>query len=91
MEYISKQIEKICKDCGKPFIGDPRKRYCFDCLHKRDVERRKAWSEKKRECREIRKQYKEEQKPKGLTLSDVAKLANAAGMSYGEYVARCMT
>lgn len=91
MEFQHKMVEKVCQDCGKTFIGVSRKKYCFDCLNKRDVERRKADKLKQRERSRISKECESEQKPKGMTLSDVAKLANAAGMSYGEYVARCMT
>lgn len=90
-------MERIihCADCGCEIIArNNRKRYCGQCLIKRNAE-----IKKKQKYNKIRgKRYETDSegnrippKPKFVpknSIYDVLKLAKEAGMTYGEYVSK---
>lgn len=69
------KVERHCLICLNSFWGEPHAKYCSEECSREAIRRRE------REEREKKKAAK------GLTLSEVARLAREAGMSYGEYVA----
>lgn len=75
-----------CGICGKKFEGYLSSKYCSDEC------RRTARRQNDRESDARRKYRKKEKKVKNQTvsISDIAKLARQAGMSYGQYVAEKM-
>lgn len=74
-QYVAAQ--RTCVICGNTFLGSHNAKYCGpEC--NREGQRRRAAAYKARQKR---------QHTAPLTLSEVAALANAAGMSYGHYVA----
>ena len=80
---------RICTICGKRLQGVGRRtKYCPEC--RAEVNRTKS-----RERSRIRKAFELEQKARaarpqytGPSVREVAAQADAAGMSYGQYVAR---
>ena len=72
------------KGNGKCLVcGAPTKRTCKYCDKCRSDIKVKAW--KKVHARRNADKQKEEPKKPVLSFSDVVKLADAAGMSYGKY------
>ena len=70
-----KPIDKTCVYCGKPFQSlSSRAKFCCD-------EHRKL--QNKVDCENI----KNKKKLEGKSLTEVAKEARKAGMTYGRYVA----
>lgn len=70
-----------CERCGVSWYG-PKcgKRYCDDCRKKVNYEKMYACVKRKRESEELKKEEKQE-----LSLTEVVRLADAAGMSYAKY------
>ena len=76
---------RTCKDCGDPLPPDSseHRKFCDECInrHKREGFVRRA------EIRRIRKEQ-EQLHPAVKTLAEIQREAQAAGMSYGNYVAK---
>ena len=74
-----------CIYCGKEFEKKERGRTPIACY---DPACREALAEQQAEDNRIRhaRAYARKRKAKKLTLSEVADLANKAGMTYGQYV-----
>ena len=76
---------RICTICGKQLRGvGIRTKYCPDCRAEviRERSRRRYAAERAQRAALARPQYT------GPSVHDMAALADAAGMSYGQYVAR---
>lgn len=89
MDFKTLERTAFCAVCGKPFIKKSNNgKYCSDpCKRKVEREQNREW------LREYKRQLREEQrracsiwKPKE-TIEEVVAKANAAGLSYGKYVA----
>ena len=84
--YDKPKPVKKCENCGKKFTGR-RTKYCSEFC------RKKAKIAKMTESRKVDfeavkpKVMKPKTKPK-LSLEEVAKLANDAGLTYGQYVGK---
>ena len=78
-------MTKTCIMCGKA-LEKPCRKFCSDeCrTEKRRLDAR-ICKEKKEAARKIEKRVK---KKPSLTLNEVARLARAEGLSYGEYSAK---
>ena len=80
---------RICVICGRELRGvGSRTKYCPDC--RAEVNRTKS-----RECSRRRRSFELEQKARaarpqytGPSVREVAAQADAAGMTYGQYVTR---
>lgn len=85
---IEKRLTSTCKHCGKPFvirsIGDEE---CLDNYGRklRTMDKIKKQNEEKKSIVIVEKRRFE---PPRYSINDVVTRANAAGLSYGEYVAR---
>ena len=79
----------ICAVCGKPFIkrsnnGKYCSRYCKDKVWKEQCQA--SLKEYKRKIRDEQRRLNSPYKPRE-TIEEIVAKANAAGMSYGKYVA----
>lgn len=77
--------EKICKVCGKTFYGSSATAYCGDECRGIGRASTNQLAATRRKIRIGRKKPKENQ---NAGIADISKEARAAGMSYGQYVAR---
>ena len=74
-----------CKDCGKPLpegSGD-RRRYCPHCVDAHKARSNEIRNERRRAEREAERARRELP-----TLAELQRQARAAGLSYGQYMAR---
>lgn len=77
---------RICVRCGVTLYGvGCRTKYCLTC---RDEVRREKSRQRERLKRERLKRERARRPPTGPDVREVAAQADAAGMSYGQYVAR---
>ena len=93
MAYIKPEVQKVCEECGKPYAGHPQSKYCEVCrpIVKRrqqleSLERRRMYDEATPEELKPKPKPKKKRRQKVLSIAQVARLARAAGVSYGEYV-----
>lgn len=82
---VSRSPKARCPICGRTFtLSKVRLEYCSvacrDKAHRQELQKQYAV----RPAIERRKRIKT-----SLSLTEIAKLAREAGMTYGEYVARC--
>ena len=80
---------KICQDCGKPIPEDiggkiAMKRFCPDCVRAH----KKAAAQRRREKLMAMDELDEFRKPPAKSIAEIQREARAAGMSYGNYVAK---
>ena len=76
----------ICQECNGPLPdgSSPWRKYCPDCYRNRRKQRdRERFAERKA----LEKAAEEKKKP-AKTIAEVAREAQANGLSYGQYVAR---
>lgn len=76
----------ICQECGGPLPegSSPWRKYCPICYRKRRKQRdRERWAERK-----AIEKAAEEHKKAVKSIAEVAREAQAHGMSYGQWVAR---
>lgn len=79
------EIEKRCRVCNKPFIARSNNAcYCIECRCEVEKERDRK---KKRALSAYHPGQRRQPKPKE-SIGTVASKAMAAGMTYGQYVAR---
>lgn len=73
--------ERICYFCGKFFTYEPRgrKTYCSEECYKKAVAARNSQHKKKKTKPET---------TTGSSITEIARAARAAGLSYGQYVDR---
>lgn len=90
-----KKFDKLCQRCGKLMIGvDYRRQYCHECkiaLRRqtdRESKRRQAANRKEISASEAARPQKIPPKPAIKSIEQVVREANAAKMSYGQYVAK---
>lgn len=80
----------VCAQCGRPFIGDYRKKYCSkacsDLQEKMSASMGKEGEQRRKWEREVRKRARQG-RFNGMTGDEIARRARDEGMSYGEYVA----
>ena len=79
---------RICVVCGKQLLGVGRRtKYCPDC--RAEVNRTKS-RERYRQRKELERQQRDNARRTytGPSVHDMAAQADAAGMTYGQYVAR---
>lgn len=73
---------RICELCGKKMENVGRRRqFCDSCL----AEKRRVQDRKKNQ---LKNQKKDRRHLEGASIEEVCRLADAAGMSYGVYVAK---
>ena len=80
--------EMICQQCNGPLPegSSPWRKFCPGCYMKRRRQRDKErWAERK-----AMEKVKAEQKKPVQSIAEVARAAQAHGMSYGQYVAVVM-
>ena len=86
-DYARAEVEKICQECGKPYIGHPQSKYCEPCrpvVHSR--QRLEAQKKRNAEIKAAKPKLKPKPKKSNMqTIIEIAKAAKAAGMSYGEF------
>ena len=76
----------ICQCCGQEFEAKYKnKRYCPECDTALEKKRRREYAEQWRTGKRAEKRA-EKAKPT-LSITEIAKRASAAGMTYGQYVA----
>lgn len=84
-------IDKPCEKCGDMMhnVGKNRK-YCAECAHQNEIEYKREQRRKKGAISTYYKkktdQTRKTKKQTGLSLNEIAVLANAAGMTYAKYV-----
>lgn len=78
--------DKVCKRCGKFFVArGSTALFCDDCKHIAHVERCRKTNAAARQ----RKKSERLNPPKEiLPVTEIAMKARAAGMTYGQYVAK---
>ena len=92
MDRTSWERPGICAECGKPFTTNgSNHKYCSkSCSLKVQRAKSREWlNEYKRQLREEQRRLISPYKPRE-TIEEVVAKANAAGMSYGKYVAQQM-
>ncbi len=75
---------RLCDECGQPLTDSAKKytRYCDACKRKHKA----AAAKKRAEYWKVRREMAELEKPV-KTIAEIQREAQAAGMSYGQYVA----
>lgn len=86
------QIEMVCQECGKPYIGRRRDSVtcspeCNSIRNRRRVRETGAYYREKYRAERLLQEEKERQKKKIESIDQVQKKAQAMGMSYGKYLA----
>lgn len=81
----------IC-ECGKTYEGRPTTYLCPDCRHERKIELQKVYHrrhsmEKRQAERERIRALKYGHAP-AISIQEIVRSAEAAGMTYGKYVAQ---
>jgi hypothetical protein len=88
------RIEKVCEECGKPYIAGRRdsvtcSRECNYERNKRRVRDRGAYYREKYRAERILQEEKAKRKKKKIeSIDQIQKKAQAMGMSYGQYMAQ---
>ena len=86
--YVRRVCEIKCAECGIIFEGHPQSKYCDDCRPIiRARQRRKSKDKRKDHERKKKASYAKMVQKSQNNIIEVAKAANAAGMSYGAFVA----
>ena len=78
-----------CEMCGCEFISKYRSRqFCDKCRVAREREQRAEYRKQFQSVvKEARKKPENKTKKPALSITEIAKRASAAGMTYGQYVA----
>ena len=82
----------VCEVCGKPFVKKTGiAKYCsMPCKRKMESQQNREWLQRfRRQLKEERERMKADYKPykPNKSIAEVVEEANAAGLSYGKYVA----
>lgn len=87
------RIEKVCEECGKPYIGKRRDSVtcsteCNILRNKRRVRDRGAYYREKYRAERLLQEEKAKRKKEQIeSIDQIQKKAQAMGMSYGKYLA----
>lgn len=76
------EVSKTCKNCGRKFIGQPRSLYCQECKTVLGKEMRGNNTAKARLLRKMKAIHDKS------CLAENERAARAAGMTYGQYMAK---